>query len=160
MIPRILIENVASGKPVRKYGDGTATRTWIYISDVVDAFLLALERPQGGFAEFNIGAPNSTTLNEMIAYAEKVVGEKAVIEHLPAPPGDAHIVGIPSYRRIEEVLGWTPKVGVEEGMRLTYLYYLQQRKGKKVNQSSKLCCMPQAPSAKTSWFWSNFISSS
>jgi len=124
MIPRILIENIVNSKPIRKFGEGTATRTWIYISDIVSAFLCALKNPCGGFAEFNTGAPNSTTLNELIACAEKVVGKKAIIEQCEVPPGDAHTVGHPSYDLIEKTLGWTPKVDVEEGMHLIYQDYM------------------------------------
>ena len=129
MIPRILIENIVNDQPIRKFGDGTATRTWIYISDVVSAFLCALKNPLGGFAEFNTDAPNSTTLNdERIACVEKkVVGREAIIEHCTVSPGDAHTVGHPSYDLIKETLGWVPKVDVEEGMRLlTYNHYMQQ----------------------------------
>lgn len=125
MIPRILVENIVNDKPIRKFGKGDATRTWIYISDIVSAFLLALKQPQGGYAEFNTGAPNSTTLNELIECAEEVTGKKALIEHHPVPPGDAHTVGYPSYERIKEVLGWEPVVDVKEGMRLTLDDYMK-----------------------------------
>jgi len=127
MIPRILIENIANEVPIRKFGDGSATRTWIYISDIVSAFLCALKNPRGGFAEYNTGAPNSTTLNELIICAEKVVGKKAIINQCPVPPGDAHTVGHPSYQKIKRSLGWVPKVDVEEGMHLTYLDYMRQQ---------------------------------
>jgi len=136
MMPRILCENIANDEPIRKFGDGTATRTWIYISDIVSAFLCALKNPCGGFAEFNTGAANSTTLNELIATAEKVVGKNAIIEHCPVPPGDAHTVGHPSYELIQKTLGWTPKVNVEEGMRLTYLDYVLKTEEKAVAKMS------------------------
>ena len=125
MIPRILIENIVNDQPIRKFGEGDATRTWIYISDIVSAFLLALKHPQGGYAEFNTGTDASTTLNELIECAEGVIGKKALIEHHPVPPGDAHTVGHPSYERIKKVLGWTPKIGVKEGMRLTFEDYIK-----------------------------------
>ncbi|GFH58067.1 NAD-dependent epimerase/dehydratase family protein [Chaetoceros tenuissimus] len=128
MIPRILIENIVNDKPIRKFGDGSATRTWIYISDIAAAFITALRNPSKGFAEFNTGAPNSTTLNELIACAEKVTGKKAIIEHFPVPPGDAHTVGHPSYDLIQSTLGWSPKVSVEEGMRLTHLDYMEKKR--------------------------------
>ncbi len=79
-------------KPIRKFGSGDASRTWIYISDVISAFLSALKNPQGGYAEFNTGAPNSTTLNELIVCGEEVICKKAIIEHCPVPPGGAHTV--------------------------------------------------------------------
>ena len=126
MIPRILIENIVNDKPIHKFGTGDATRTWIYISDVVAAFLVALKHPQDGYAEFNTGAPNSTTLNELIRCGEEVTGKKAIIEHCPVPPGDAHTVGHPSYDHIKHVLGWEPKITVKEGMRLTYEDYMKR----------------------------------
>jgi len=128
MIPRILIENIYHDRPIKKFGDGSATRTWIYVSDIVSAFLAALNHPQGGFAEFNTGAPNSTTLNELISTAEKVVGKKAIVEHYPPPPGDAHTVGHPSYDKIKKDLGWKPLVGVEHGMRLVFEDYAARMK--------------------------------
>mmetsp|Transcript_21229 Transcript_21229/g.31887 ORF Transcript_21229/g.31887 Transcript_21229/m.31887 type:complete len:367 (-) Transcript_21229:110-1210(-) len=136
MIPRILIENIINDKPIRKFGDGTATRTWIYISDITSAFIAALMNPQGGYAEFNTGAPNSTTLNELIACAEKVTGKKAIIDQCPVPPGDAHTVGHPSYDHIQKVIGWTPKVGVMDGMRLTYEDYISKNKAHRFNCSN------------------------
>ena len=127
MIPRILIENIVNDVPIRKFGNGTATRTWIYISDIVSAFLSAFRHPSSGFAEFNTGAPKTTTLNELISTAEKVVGKKAIIEQCEVPPGDAHIVGHPSYQLIQKTLGWSPKVDLEEGLRLIYLDYTSRQ---------------------------------
>jgi nucleoside-diphosphate-sugar epimerase len=138
MIPRILIENIYNDNPIRKFGDGTATRTWVYISDIVSAFLCALRNPCGGYAEFNTGAPNSTTLNDMIDCAERVVGKKAIIEQYDVPLGDAHFVAQQSYELIRDTLGWTPKVDIEEGMRLTYLDYLRRRKEKTSHLGRKL----------------------
>lgn len=126
MIPRILIHSVVDGKPIKKFGDGTATRTWTYISDLVTAFLTALRHPMG-FAEFNVGAPNSMTLNDMIACAEKTTGKKAIIEQYPVPPGDAYMVGHPNCNLIKETLGLVPSIGVEEGMRLTYEDYIKNK---------------------------------
>jgi len=128
MIPRILIEKISNNEPIKKFGSGNATRTWIYISDIVMAFLHALCKPQGGFAEFNTGADNSTTLNKLITCAEQIVGKKAIIEYHPVPPGDAHTVGHPSYELIKNTLGWSPKIDLEEGMYLTHLGYLQQKR--------------------------------
>ena len=132
MIPRILIENIVNDRPIRKFGTGDATRTWIYISDIVSAFLLALKHPQGGYAEFNTGTPKSTTLNELIDCAEQVTGKTALIEHHPVPPGDAHTVGHPSYERIQRVLGWEPLVDVKEGMRRTLEDYVNKSNSAKI----------------------------
>ncbi len=130
MIPRILIERIVNDEPIKKFGDGNATRTWVYIADIVSAFMCALNNPREGFREFNTGAPNSTTLNELIACAEKVTGKKAILEQYDVPPGDAHTVGHPDYTLLKETYGWTPTVDVEEGIRLAYLDYMRQLKEK------------------------------
>ena len=128
MIPRILVESIVYDKPVKKYGDGNATRTWTYISDIVSAFILALKKPQKGYVEFNAGAENSLTLNEIIDCAERACdGKKAIIEHHPVPLGDAGTVGHPCCEFIKQTLGWTPKVEVEEGLRLLYLDLLANK---------------------------------
>lgn len=125
MMPRKLIDNIIAGTTIRKFGDGSATRSWSYVGDVVSAMLTALTQPQDGFADFNTGSTNCTTLNELIEAAERTVGKKAVIETVPVPAGDVHTVGLPKYDKIQKVLGWTPKVGIVEGMQLTYQYSLE-----------------------------------
>ena len=54
-----------------------------------------------------------------------MVGKKAIIQHEPPPPGDAHTVGQPSYDKITRILGWQPKVGVKEGMQKVFDAYLE-----------------------------------
>ena len=127
MLPRILIERIINDEPVKKFGDGSATRTWTYISDVVRAFIMALKNPQGGYEEFHTGAPNITTLNEMIACAEQVTGKKAIIHQYPTPPGDPHQVGHPDYSKISRELGWEPQVTVLEGMRHVYEHFMAKK---------------------------------
>ena len=130
MLPRILIERLVQEEPIKKFGDGSATRTWTYVSDVVRAIVLALKNPQGGYEEFHTGAPNITSLNEMIACAEKVTGKKAIIEHYPTPPGDPLQVGHPNYSKITKELGWEPQVDVLEGMQFVYKHFMAKKLAK------------------------------
>lgn len=129
MMPRKLIDNILAGTTIRKFGDGSATRSWSYVGHVVAALVAALKQPQGGFADFNTGATNCTTLNELIDAAEHTVGRKAKIETVPVPAGDVHTVGLPNYDKIKKALGWSPKVEVLEGMKLTYKYCLKHPTG-------------------------------
>jgi len=128
MMPRMLVERVHAGVPIRKFGDGTSTRTWIYVSDVARCFLMALKcPPEDGFAEYNLGTPVSTTLNEIIQTAELVVGKPAVIDQMPGQPGDALKVAHADFSLAQKKLGWTPGVALEEGLRLTYKYWLNHQ---------------------------------
>lgn len=127
MFPRILIENIINDKIIRKFGDGSSSRGWLYVSDLVSAFIIALKKPQAGFVEYNAGTTKSTTLNQLIACAEKVTGKAAILEHVPVPPGDPHTVNLPSFDKIQKELDWDPVVDIEEGMRLTYLDYIARK---------------------------------
>lgn len=128
MLPRILIENLLNDRPIKKFGDGSATRTWTYISDIVGALILALKSPQGGFDEFHTGAPNITSLNTMIECAEQVTGKKAIIHQYPTPPGDPLQVGHPDYSKITKEMGWEPQVNVLEGMRGVYEFFAEKKR--------------------------------
>ena len=142
MLPRMLIENMLNDRPVKKFGDGSATRTWTYITDVVGAMVLALKHPQGGFEEFHTGAPNLTTLNEMIECAEHVTGKKAIIDQYPTPPGDPQQVGHPDYSRIAKEMGWEPKVPVLEGMRAVYEYFAAKKEQEDDKEESQCSLVP------------------
>jgi len=125
MMPRMLTERIHSGVPVRKFGGGHATRCWIYAADVARAFWMALnKRPVGGYAEYNLGTPVTHTLDEIIALAEEVVGRCVVIDELAQQPGDAVKVAHSDFSLVTKELGWEPAVSLEEGLRLTYQYWL------------------------------------
>ncbi|AFZ50805.1 nucleoside-diphosphate-sugar epimerase [Dactylococcopsis salina PCC 8305] len=126
MIPRICVERIYKGEAIQKFGTGEATRVWIYVSDIVDAYMLTLDNPpRSGFEEYNTGHHVATTLNDMIAMAEKLIGKKAIIEQKPVPKGDASYVGKSCYDKIKAELGWEPKVSLEEGLSLTLKYWLE-----------------------------------
>jgi len=132
MMPRILMEKIRNGEEILKFGEGDATRTWVYIEDIVSAFLTCLKteivqphyndaekQPQFSpyFDEFNTNSSDgSVSLNTLIETAEKVVGKKAIIENVPVPPGDANYVGHSDSRKFLEKLDWKPKVSLFEGM--------------------------------------------
>ena len=104
--------------------------------------VLALKHPQGGFEEFHTGAPNLTTLNEMIECAEHVTGKKAIIDQYPTPPGDPQQVGHPDYSRIAKEMGWEPKVPVLEGMRAVYEYFAAKKEQEDDKEESQCSLVP------------------
>ena len=135
MFLRILMEKIANGEFVKKFGTGEATRTWLYIDDIVDCFMKAFfyglresnssaivamnKPPLSLYEEFNTGSQEgSLTLNRVIETAEKVMGKKANIQMIKAvPKGNAKFSGIYDYSKAKRVLGWEPQYTLEEGMR-------------------------------------------
>jgi UDP-glucuronate 4-epimerase len=116
MIPRQLMEKIGSGAEIPKYGTGLANRDWMFVEDAAEAVFLAAHRPLG-YQIFNVGTGHGTTLNDMIAAAEEVIGKQANILQLPVPPGDAHFVGVADNTKARSVLGWEPKTSLKDGLK-------------------------------------------
>jgi len=112
------------GEDVTLYGDGSQTRSFIYVDDQVEGILRLLRSSYVG--PVNIGNPNELSLRQM---AEKVValcGGKSKIVSRPLPPDDPK-VRRPDITLAQRVLdGWQPRVSVEEGLARTHAYFVSE----------------------------------
>ncbi|MBA3975659.1 MAG: NAD-dependent dehydratase [Candidatus Solibacter sp.] len=108
------------GEPITVYGDGTQTRSFCYVSDLVEGIV----RLAGtGYAEpVNIGNPQEMTVMEFARAIEKMTGTRAGIVFKPLPEDDPKRRQ-PDITRAREVLGWEPKVDLETGLRRTVEYF-------------------------------------
>ncbi|MCV7253991.1 GDP-mannose 4,6-dehydratase [Mycobacterium hackensackense] len=106
------------GRPVTVFGDGTATRDYVYVDDVVDAFVRAGRAPSTTGGIFNIGTGRQTTTNEVHRLISSALGATARPRYAPAPAAEVQAIAL-DVRRAEEALGWVPAVAVEEGIRRT-----------------------------------------
>jgi UDP-glucuronate 4-epimerase len=105
---------IERGEPLTMFGDGTSSRDYTYIDDIVDGVLAAAERA-AGFSVYNLGRSEAVTLREMIALCAAAVGKPAKIESLPMQPGDVdHTCADVSRARRE--LGYEPRVSLAEGL--------------------------------------------
>jgi dTDP-glucose 4,6-dehydratase len=101
---------------VTVYGDGKQTRSFCYVSDLVEGIVSLLNSNHDG--PVNLGNPREMTV---LAFAEtiiRVIGSKSRIVHRPLPVDDPK-VRQPDIRLARKLLGWEPKMDVEEGLRLT-----------------------------------------
>lgn len=112
-----------SGKPTRVFGDGSNTRDYVYVDDVVDAFLRAAG-PKGGGQRFNIGTGVETSDRKLHSLVAKAAGAPDEPEFAPARLGDLKRSCL-DVRLAEMVLGWRPKVGLDEGIVRTVEYFRQ-----------------------------------
>ncbi|MDX1820168.1 MAG: dTDP-glucose 4,6-dehydratase [Paracoccaceae bacterium] len=127
----VIILNALAGKPLPIYGDGSNIRDWLYVEDHADALLLVLEKGALG-RSYNIGGENERTNLELVRtlctilddLSPKPAGSYAdQITFVTDRPGhDARYAIDPS--RIRAELGWRPSVTVEEGLRRTVQWYL------------------------------------
>jgi UDP-glucose 4-epimerase len=107
-----------SGCPTTIYGDGSATRDYVYVDDVVTAFVCAAEAPATTTGTFNIGTGVQTTLAELHRLIAAAVGVVRPPVHAEARTGEIHASALDP-TRAGQVLGWKPDIDLAEGIKHT-----------------------------------------
>lgn len=105
-------------------GDGTQTRDYVYVNDVVSANLKALRYE--GTGVFNLGTGIETDVNTLFRKLREVIGSNCDEKHGPAKKGEQQR-SVLDYSRAKKALGWEPRVSLDEGLRQTVEYFKQHR---------------------------------
>lgn len=111
-----------TGKPITIYGDGSQTRSFCYVSDLIEAFVLFMDTANEITGPMNLGNPGEFTIREL---AEKVIAltnSGSMIIHEPLPADDP-TMRQPDITLARKELGWEPKVPLEEGLKKTIVYF-------------------------------------
>ncbi len=115
------IVQALQGKDLTIYGDGTQTRSFCYVDDLIEGFVRLMNHPsQTG--PVNIGNPGEFTMLELAEMVLKKVGGPSKVTHLPLP-GDDPKQRRPDITLAEADLGWKPKVALEDGLDPTIEYF-------------------------------------
>jgi len=114
------ISQALKGEPITVYGDGLQTRSFTYITDEIDGIYRLLMSDYHD--PVNIGNPEERTILELAKLVIKMTGSKSEIIFKPLPKDDPK-VRRPDISRAKEVLGWEPKVPLEEGLKETIRYF-------------------------------------
>ena len=112
---RKFTELLASGRPVPLYGDGSTSRDYTFVDDVVDAVERALDYSRSRFEVINIGGERPVPLRRLVDLLAGALGVTARIERLPEQPGDVPLTCADG-TLARELLGFEPAVGIEEGI--------------------------------------------
>jgi len=121
MAPFKFIDRVSRGMEIQQFGDGSSSRDYTYISDIVDGVIRAIDRPYP-YQIFNLGKGSGTSLKEFIDLVQKHTGKKAQIKILPDQPGDVPYT-CADVSKAERMLGYTSKISFEEGIKRTATWY-------------------------------------
>jgi UDP-glucuronate 4-epimerase len=124
MMPLIVIDSILNGTPINVFDGGTLKRDWTYIDDIIDGVTAALYRPMG-YQVFNLGCGEPIDLMQFIRIYEDLIGKKAVLREVEAPPTEAHITYC-NNQRARELLGFQPKTHIREGLARTWEWYQQR----------------------------------
>ena len=121
-IPTFITQALA-GKDLTVFGNGNQTRSFCFISDLVDGILRLME--SGTNDPVNLGNPKEMTINEIAQEIITMTGSRSQLVHQPLPIDDPK-VRQPDITRAREILGWTPHVSLQEGLSQT-IKYVKQR---------------------------------
>jgi dTDP-glucose 4,6-dehydratase len=119
------IDQCLHGKNLTVFGSGAQTRSFCYVSDMVDGLLLLSESDER--YPVNLGNPVEMTILEFANEIQSRFGEGVGIEYMPLPSDDPKLRR-PDISKAQRVLGWTPKVPLSEGLSLTIDYFKKKAK--------------------------------
>jgi UDP-glucuronate decarboxylase len=110
------------GDDVTLYGDGSQTRSFCYVDDLIEAMLAAMDTPAGFTGPVNLGNPAELSMRELAELVLRLSGSTSGIVHRPLPPDDPK-VRRPDIDLARQTLGWQPRVSLDEGLGKTIAYF-------------------------------------
>ncbi|MDT8757681.1 SDR family oxidoreductase [Sphingomonas psychrotolerans] len=120
-----LICQALSGREVTIYGDGSQTRSFCYVSDMVDGLIRLMESDIDGLEPINLGNPEERTVNELLDAILALVDRPVSVTNLPLPVDDPRRRR-PDISRAESRLGWRPRMPLSEGLARTCAWFAEE----------------------------------
>lgn len=117
------INQALTGKDLTVYGDGAQTRSFCYVSDMVDGIITAMEKTDMSGEVINLGNPNELSIEDIGEFILKLSGSASKIIHLAQRLGDDPDRRKPDISKAKRLLGWSPKVNLEEGLLKSIAYF-------------------------------------
>jgi UDP-glucose 4-epimerase len=121
----IFCDRLLSVRPVTVFGDGRQTRDYVFVDDVVDAFVAAGESYGVAGAKLNIGTGTQTSVLELYEALRAVTGFGPEPTFVPPRPGELQAIAL-DCARAEQVLGWRPKLDLKAGLERTWVWAFQE----------------------------------
>ena len=113
---------ILQNKPIPVYGDGSTSRDYTYVDDIVRGVLAAIDYNQTNFEIINLGNNYTVTLNELVQQMEQLTGKKAVIDRRPEQPGDVPRT-FADISKAKRLLGYQPDTKLQHGLQQFYEWF-------------------------------------
>jgi len=111
------VKRALHGETIEIWGDGSVIRDFIYIDDVIDAFIASITRLNEPFTLLNIGSGNGTSVLEILRAIENELGSEISVLFQPTRSCDVPEIVL-DITKAKEILGWNPKIHLNEGIKL------------------------------------------
>lgn len=109
-------------KPLTVYGDGSQTRSFCYVSDLIEGLIAMMHSPDEVTGPINLGNPGEFTIGELADRVLQEIPSPAGIEYLPLPQDDP-VRRQPDITRAKATLGWEPTIPLSDGLKTTIAYF-------------------------------------
>lgn len=109
-------------EPITIYGDGAQTRSFCYVDDMIEGLVRMMDAPDEFTGPVNLGNPEEHEIRVLAETIVRLTDSRSRVEHHPLPQDDP-LRRKPDIRMARERLGWTPTVGLEEGLQKTIRYF-------------------------------------
>jgi UDP-glucuronate decarboxylase len=116
------IVQALTGENITIYGDGSQTRSFCYVDDLIRGFMSMMDTPHEITGPINVGNPNEFTITQLAELVVAKTGSSSTIEYLPLPSDDPQ-QRQPDIRRAQEVLKWNPEIELDQGLDHTIAYF-------------------------------------
>ena len=116
------IVQALQGEPLTVFGDGSQTRSFCYVDDLVDGLTRLMETPDEITGPINLGNPGEFTMIDLATKVIEMVGNGGHVEHRPLPEDDP-LRRCPNIDQAREILGWGPTVSIDDGLFHTVEYF-------------------------------------
>lgn len=110
------------GEPLTLYGDGSQTRSFCYVDDLVDGIMGLMDAPDENTGPMNLGNPNEFTIRALAETIAEMTGAKSEIVYMPLPEDDP-TQRCPDITLAKSVLGWEPKIQLRDGLTRAIEYF-------------------------------------
>jgi UDP-glucuronate decarboxylase len=116
------IVQALQGKPITIYGDGSQTRSFCYVDDLIEGFIRLMDAPDTVTGPVNIGNPGEFTIRQLAEIVIEMTGSRSEIVQMPLPQDDP-LQRRPDITKARELLGWEPTIPLREGLARTIAYF-------------------------------------
>ena len=132
-----LVVQAISGKPLTIYGSGEQTRSFCYVSDLIEGLSRLIALDQEIDMPVNLGNPEEYSINELAALVSAMTGSASEVNYFPLPSDDPRCRR-PDISRAAALLDWAPVVPIRQGIRATIDWFAGRPDGSVVPESSEM----------------------
>src|SRR5207248_11141998 len=116
------IVQALKNEPITLYGDGSQTRAFCYVDDLIEGFLRMMAAPDEVIGPINLGNPVETSVAELAKLVIELTGSRSKITYRPLPVDDP-VQRCPDISKAKETLGWQPRMALRVGLQRTIAYF-------------------------------------